>query len=477
MSLAIKNIFWLTASRVIALFLLLLAYSQLFRYLGPFGSGQYQFVLSYVLIFSTLVDFGVQQFITKKMSEQPENTRVYFRQFLRFEIFASLFLYAILLFVAFLRGYEPVVMAAVAVTGLGMVANALTYPYLSVMTANQDLKKVALINFLNSGVNISIIFLAIVFKKYIVFLASVQLIFGILDLILYRIFTKKYLVSKGEERVGEPSKKIDSEHGSIVGILKNAWPFAILVGFSAIYNRIDVVIITRMLGFEQTGLYTAAYKFLDILNFFPASVSHVLFPVLTGFMAKGFLLDVKNTLEKYIRLMIFMALPMAVGGSILSKPLVLLLAGKEFEGSAPVLSVLIWASAILFIYIPVNSLIISQLTKKAALVTGLNVLLNVVGNILLIPHYGIKAAAFMTVISEVIQGIFYFYFVKKNITDFKFLSIVWKPALAAGVMGVVLWGMRENNLVLNIAVGAGVYFICLLILRFVKKEELRNFKF
>jgi len=65
-----KNIFWLTFSRAIALGLLFLAYTQLFRYLGPFGSGQYQFVLSYVLIFSTIVDFGVQQFITKRMAEE-----------------------------------------------------------------------------------------------------------------------------------------------------------------------------------------------------------------------------------------------------------------------------------------------------------------------------------------------------------------------------------------------------------------------
>jgi O-antigen/teichoic acid export membrane protein len=64
-----KNIFWLTLSRVASLLLLAVAYFALFRYLKPFGSGQYQFVLSYVLLFSTVVDFGIQQFITKKISE------------------------------------------------------------------------------------------------------------------------------------------------------------------------------------------------------------------------------------------------------------------------------------------------------------------------------------------------------------------------------------------------------------------------
>ena len=69
-----KNIFWLTASRVAALVMLALAYFALFRYLKPFGSGQYQFVLSYVLLFSTVVDFGIQQFITKKIAENHGET-------------------------------------------------------------------------------------------------------------------------------------------------------------------------------------------------------------------------------------------------------------------------------------------------------------------------------------------------------------------------------------------------------------------
>jgi O-antigen/teichoic acid export membrane protein len=66
MASASKNIFWLSVSRVAALVLLFLAYAQLFRYLGPHSSGQYQFVLSFVTIFGIIVDFGIQQYIIKK---------------------------------------------------------------------------------------------------------------------------------------------------------------------------------------------------------------------------------------------------------------------------------------------------------------------------------------------------------------------------------------------------------------------------
>ncbi len=466
-----KNIFWLTASRVFALVLLAIAYFALFRYLKPFGSGQYQFVLSYVLLFSTIVDFGIQQFITKKISEDPENAKTYFQEFFSFEALAAVLLYIVLIAIAYFRGYDKVVFEAIVVTGLGMVLNALTYPFLSVMAAFQDMKKVALINFLNSVVNISIIFSAIFFHRYIVFLASVQVVFGILDLILYRQFVKKHLPNP------EVLKAIFRfDFNLIKNILKQGWPFALLVGFSAIYNRIDVVLITAFKGYAQTGLYTAAYKIFDLLGFFPSVVSYTLFPFFAGLMAKKAIPEVRENLEKYLKLMLAGALPMAVGGMVLSAKLISLVAGPGYGEAAPVLAILIWAPAILFIYIPLNSLVISQLTKKALIITGVNVVVNTLGNLILIPHFGIKASAVMTVVSESLQGIFYFYFVWSSITHFNFLNIIYKPIFAALVMGLVLWPIRNLNLILTLSVGGLAYGIMLVLTGFLKKDDIKTLR-
>ena len=462
-----KNILWLTLSRVAALVLLAAAYFLLFRYLKPFGSGQYQFVLSYVLLFSTVVDFGIQQFVTKQISEKPEEAKIYFQNFFSFEAIAAVLLYGLLMAIAYFRNYDHVVFGAIAVAGLGMVANALTYPFLAVMAAFQDLKKVALINFLNSLVNITIIFAAIIFHHYIIFLASVQLIFGILDLVLYRVFVKKHLP---DPQVFKAVFRFNFH--LIKNIFKQGWPFALLVGFSAIYNRIDVVLITALKGYVQTGLYTAAYKIFDLLGFFPSVVSFTLFPFFTALMAKNAIGEVKMNLEKYLRLMVAAALPMAVGGTVLSSRLISLVAGPGYEAAASILAILIWAPAILFIYIPVNSIVISQLTKKALIVTGANVIINVVGNLLLIPHYGIKAAAAMTVFSEALQGIFYFYFVRQNITDFRFGKFLLKPLLSAAIMGAALWPLRNQPLFYSLPVGAAVYLLCLFMTGFAGKGDI-----
>jgi len=451
-----RNILWLSVSRVAALVLLGVAYFLLLRYLQPYRYGQYQFILSYVLLFSMVVDFGVQQLVTKQMSEKPGETKTYFQNFFSFEVIVATGLYLLLLVIAYFNHYDQQVFYGIALAGLGMVVNALAYPFLAVMAANQDLRKVALINFLNSVVNISVIFAAIVFGKGIVFLASIQLIFGCLDLALYRFFVRKYLPNPGIWRA-----MFRFDYVLIKDILKQGWPFAILVGFSAIYNRIDVLLISHLKGYTETGYYAAAYKIFDLLGFFPAAVSYTLFPFFSSLMAKNAIADVRLNLEKYIRLMVMAALPVAVGGTILSASLVFLVAGPGYEPSVPVLSVLVWAVALLFIYIPANALAISQLTKKAALITGVNVIVNVVGNLLLIPRFGILGAAVMTVASESIQAVFYYYFIKKNITDFSFFKYAYKPMFAATCMGLVLWFIKDYSIVFTIPAGAAVYLILL----------------
>ena len=105
------------------------------------------------------------------------------------------------------------------------------------------------------------------------------------------------------------------------------------------------------------------------------------------------------------------------------------------------------------------------------MVTGANVVINTVGNLLLIPHFGIKAAAAMTVVSESLQGIFYFYFVRKNITDFNFALSAVKPLLAAVVMGIVLWPIRHYQLWITLPAGTTVYFAILILSRFINRQD------
>lgn len=466
-----KNILWLTASRVLSLVLLFFAYTQLFRYLGPYRSGQFQFVLSYATLFGVIIDFGIQQYIIKKISEHPEKAKSYFHNFLAVETFLSVVVYGAMVLAANLNGYDKTVIQAIMVAGLGVALHGMTYPFLSVMSAFSDLRKVAFLNFLNSAINVTVIFLTLWMGGGIVMLVMQQAIFASLALVFYFKFVQKHI---GKPEIFKGIVALDFQ--LVKKIFTAAAPFALLVGFSTIYNRIDVVLITKILDYTQTGLYTAAYKFFDLIAFFPAVVSHALYPVFASLMVNGKREVVRETLERYMRLMVALALPMAVGGMILARPIIVLLAGEEFAGAAPVLAVLVWAPAMLFMYIVVNAIVVSQLTKSATMITGGNVLINIVGNIILLPRIGIIGAAIMTLVSECLQGLFYFYFVRKKITKFRFFGIMWQPIIASGTMGGIVWYLKDTPLFVSVSAGVVVYIFILLLLGFIKREDIAFIK-
>src|SRR6478672_7396966 len=92
-----QNILWLTISRVISLILLFLAYFFLTKYLGPYRYGQLQFVLSYVTLFGVVIDFGIQQYIIKKISEDRTQAKRYFQNFFAVELVLILIVYGAML--------------------------------------------------------------------------------------------------------------------------------------------------------------------------------------------------------------------------------------------------------------------------------------------------------------------------------------------------------------------------------------------
>lgn len=461
-----RNIFWLSASRALALVLLALAYFKLYPYLGPFSAGQHQFVLSYGTIFAVIVDFGIQQYIIKKMSEEPEKIKKYFYNFFAVELVIALLIYGAMLGIALYNQYDMIVIQAIALVGLGMIANALTYPFLAVLSVHHDLRKVALINFINSMVNVGIIFATIYFEKSIVFLVSNQFIFGVIGLTLYYRYVKAYIPRP--HLFGGFS---DIHWSFIKQILIASLPFALLVGFSTIYNRIDAIIIQKYLGFYDLGLYAAAYRFFDLLGFFPSIVSFSLYPVFAQLMNKQAIADVRAHIEEYVRLMIAFALPLGVGGMILAEPLIVLLAKEEYIGGAGALRILIWAPAILCIYVTANALVISQMTKNAVYVTLTNVIINIAGNIILVPRIGIIGAAIMTIVSELIQGIYYFYVVHTKITHFSISAFFLKPLIASIIMGLAILPLMHLHVLITIAIGGIIYGSVLVLLRFFTKQD------
>ena len=72
-------------------------------------------------------------------------------------------------------------------------------------------------------------------------------------------------------------------------------------------------------------------------------------------------------------------------------------------------------------------------------------------------------AALVTILSEIVLLIPFYYSVRQNLASIPFWSIAWRPALAASVMGIALWALVGRVGLLVAVPLAGMLYVALLI--------------
>jgi O-antigen/teichoic acid export membrane protein len=233
------------------------------------------------------------------------------------------------------------------------------------------------------------------------------------------------------------------------------------------------LLIPHLRSFEENGYYGAAYKFWDTLAFIPAIVSASLLPFFSETMAKGALDDARKAIEAYTRYMICLALPLTVGAFLLTNRLAVTFLKPTYAPAGRVLWILVAAVSVLFIYSPVNSLILSQKTKVAAKITIFTFLTNLTLNLIFIPKFGFVAAGWVTLISESCQWIGYTFVVQRQLIRFNLFRHFVKPIIAAAMMTLAIKLTWNMGLLVILPIGAIAYFATLLALRFFQREDLR----
>ncbi|MBX4191197.1 MAG: flippase [Candidatus Doudnabacteria bacterium] len=461
-----RNILSLLTSRVLSAIILLLIYFRLLDYLGPEATGQYGLQAAYLTIFAFFVDLGIQQLVIKKISENREEASKYLSNYFGIQLLLGLGFAVIMTAIVLSAHYPSVVERALFATATGMFLSSMTMPFMAVINAFERFKVIAVVNFINAMINAGMMIIAFTTHRGVIFLAFIPVIISLFDILVYG-----YIVEKKFARF---RLRFDYEFWKQLMIL--ALPFIPLTIFS-IYNRIDTLLLPHLRNFTETGYYTTAYKFWDMLAFVPGALGAVLYPYFANKIYHKNLAEAKKVLEIYTRIMIAMAVPLTVGAYLIAdKLLAVLIRDASFAPAAPAVWILIAAGSLLMIYIPVNVIMVSQRTKTATKITFITLVFNLSANLILVPKYGFIMAAKITFFSELIQLLGYTYIVKTQIINFTYFSNFIKPITAGIIMGSVVYVFRDSNFFLILAIGGLVYVTSLLLLRFFEKEEWQLFK-
>ncbi len=253
-----------------------------------------------------------------------------------------------------------------------------------------------------------------------------------------------------------------------------------LILSQTIYTSSDTTILGLIKGDYEVGLYSTSVKIYNIVNTVVASVAWVVMPQLSSAFPRKQYTKINELLKYSLNFIVVLGMPCLVGLNVVTNEIILLIAGKSYLGAALSLRILTISLAFSFVSGWIGNMMMLPAGKeKICLYSSImSAVINIFLNLILIPIWGLNAAAMTTAISEFVGIIMKIPFIDKNIRIYGLRQVFIAPIIGCvgiiGVSGLVRRVVDSSYLIaiFTIAVSAIVYVLILIIL---KNEFAMNF--
>lgn len=190
--------------------------------------------------------------------------------------------------------------------------------------------------------------------------------------------------------------------------LRKSYPYALLILLMAFYNRIDSVMLERMLpdplGKQEVGIYAQAFRLLDAVAMFGALVAGLLLPMFSSMIKKKE--PVAPIVSLAVSLLFVPSVIIAVSSLLYDRDIMELLYHSHIEDSADILGLLMTG----FIGIATTYIFGTLLTANGSIrelnyMAAGGMVLNVTLNLVLIPQFFALGSAVASMITQLCTAI------------------------------------------------------------------------
>jgi len=260
-------------------------------------------------------------------------------------------------------------------------------------------------------------------------------------------------------------KRVSISSRDIISNLKPCLILFIPVIAFGIFRIMDKVMLGHMAGVIEVGYYENADKIINIPLGIITAAGTVLLPRMSNMLAKG--KDISIYLEKALKFILFLAIPIMFGLIAVADNFVPLFLGNEFSKTAKLLKLLSIVTVIMAWsnMIKTSYLIPKERDKEFTISLILGAIVNFVLNIILIPKIKSEGAAIGTIFAELVVAIYQTYYIRKEISLYKLFKEAIKMCASATIMFLCISTIPHisNNtilvLILQVALGVMIYFI------------------
>ncbi|NTU73130.1 oligosaccharide flippase family protein [Candidatus Roizmanbacteria bacterium] len=306
---------------------------------GPTVVGTVAFATAYVSSFSFIADLGLNTVHVKLISEGKDHKKLIGTYAALKMLLAVIFVVSFLIFLAVQRYYygvyfesddhEYVVLIAVLSAIIDSVIAVSLYTYIGKTESAKVELPVLMSSFISQVSRIAVVLLGF---------GAVSISLGNMASGLLLMMVYIYLL-KGDN-LGDLKGILLSYDAEIAKkYVKTAIP-VVLLGFSTnLIEYIDKVILQFHTNSAQVGYYTAGFRFGFIIMLIGNSVSNLFMPAFSNAFNKGDYEYVNSVVYKFERFCFVFLMPFVVLFSVLAKPIILMLLGKEYAVSIDVMMI------------------------------------------------------------------------------------------------------------------------------------------
>lgn len=433
------------------------------RFRGVEEVGAFSFVLTFVMTFGVLNHLGLLLLLVRDIGHHRDNIHTYVGNALTMSLGLGMLSIVVMPTLVWLLGYPTMIVQAVALAAIAMAIDTWG-------------------NLLNAGFGgherMDLSAFAIILQETAFFIAAaLVLVLHLAFITIFVVYIISRLVGLGSSTLlyrrhwGQwPRPQFDFALQRRLG--RKTLPYALSTAMSPIFARVDILLLSYLRNTAEVGLYEVASVLFYRLNVLARMFSVAMLPLVArqyGQIGRGVVKYVRPTLK----LQAALALPLSVGGWLLSAPLIGFIFGAEYVVAAAAFQLMAIITLLRF-WDTSLGLTLTALDKQGvrSTVMVLGALVNVGLNLLLIPRLGYMGAAYSSVLSEIAIFAGFWWAIRHELDD----PIPWhslgRLLAAASVMGGVVWLMRDTlPLPLLIAVGALVYTLALIGLRALTPQE------
>ncbi|HET8822499.1 MAG TPA: flippase [Thermoleophilaceae bacterium] len=416
------------------------------RYLGPEDYGRYTLALTYMQLFAVLADVGLFTIVVREISRDPERTERLVGNTLTLRLALAAAAIALAALISLLLPYDPDVRAAILLAGLPLLFGMLNSTFVTVLQARLRMGRAVAGDVIGRAVSLAAVGLVVALDLGFLAVMGTAAAGALATALVTMLLTRRVapVRPRAEPRVWRR-------------LLVMALPLGVALAVNEVYFRADTLIISLYQPYEQVGLYTLAYRMLELTLVFGTVFLTTTFPLLSQAVARDEP-RARRTIQLSTDLFVALGAPLVAGGLVLAPDLVELAAGSDFEDASTPLRVLLAAGALAWINGVFGYALIAKERQLSALwLNGTALALNVGLNLLLVPRYGIVSAAAVTVASEVLILAGSYALMRRYFDFFPAPRTLAPALLAAAAMGALLWALSDAPVLLLIPLGAAVY--------------------